>query len=91
MNIIRDLNLFRVRQNMIENQWDKATRNTNHTIITIIHLPIWIIHILTANSFKDKIYMDILDRSREFVILNQKKWDVFGTLFFNTRCHNCAY
>jgi len=32
MNIIRDLNLFRVRQNMIENQWDKATRNTNHNL-----------------------------------------------------------
>ena len=37
MNIIRDLNLFRVRQNMIENQWDKATRNTNHKVQTWAH------------------------------------------------------
>jgi len=39
MNIIRDLNLFRVRQNMIENQWDKATRNTNHKVYYIMHSP----------------------------------------------------
>jgi hypothetical protein len=30
MNIMRDLNLFRIRKKMIKIQWDKANRNTSY-------------------------------------------------------------